>query len=336
MVIKASAASEIRELIDALGGPDAVAKEVAIGRLGIIGARAVDRLLAAYRTADAREIRISVLRALEATGDPRTLTIARQGLHEGGDLACAAVAAIAPMLDGPHAPAATEALDALVEAALDTSLERRVRLAACQAVQHVPQVWERVAERLREEPDTVLAAGADALSRDRAAADAAWRDALEGHLPEDPAALRDVAWSQVPGAPVTALRTMIDRLRAQEASVAERGRREAWQAARGSLHQALALRGSRIAVYDLRETLDAADGPLPGSFLAALHVVGDASCVEPLAAAWARTPDAEARWKHQLGEAFRAITRREKITRRHAAFKRIASRWPDAARALSG
>ena len=56
----------------------------------------------------------------------------------------------------------------------------------------------------------------------------------------------------------------------------------------------------------------------------------------PLAAAWARTPDAEARWKHQLGEAFRAITRREKITRRHAAFKRIASRWPDAARALSG
>lgn len=336
MVIKASAAAEIRALIAALGSPDAVAKEVAIGRLGIIGARAVDRLLAAYGTADAREIRISVLRSLEPTCDPRTLTIARHALHEGGDLACAAVAAIAPLLDGSHAPAATGALDALVEAALDGSLERRVRLAACQALQHVPQVGDRVAAKLRGESDSALAAGAEALSRDSGAADAAWQDALEGHLPEDPAAFRDVAQPRVPGAPVTALRTMIDRLRVQEASVVERVRREAWRAARGSLHQALALRGSRIAVYDLREALEAADGPLPGSFLAALHVVGDASCVEPLAAAWVRTPDAEARWKHQLGEAFRAITRREKITRRHAAFKRIASRWPDAARALSG
>ena len=65
-------------------------------------------------------------------------------------------------------------------------------------------------------------------------------------------------------------------LRAREA-------RAAWQNARGALHQALALRGSRVAVYDLRETIEQSRGPLPTSFVAALHVVGDASCLEPIA-----------------------------------------------------
>ena len=177
MVIKASASPEIRQLIDALGGSDDVAREAAIGRLGIIGARAVDRLLDAYRTAGSREMKTAVLRALEAAGDPRTMAIARQGIREGGDLACASVAAMAPLLDAPHIPAATDALDARVEAALDASLERRVRLAASQAIRHVPHVGERVAAKLREEPDGTLTAGADASSRDSAAADAAWQDA---------------------------------------------------------------------------------------------------------------------------------------------------------------
>jgi hypothetical protein len=87
-------------------------------------------------------------------------------------------------------------------------------------------------------------------------------------------------------------------------------------------------------VYDLRETIQEARGPLPVSFLAALHVVGDASCLEPLAAAYVRAPGEDARWRHQLGEAFRAISRRDKVTRRHATVKRIESRWPDAARDL--
>jgi hypothetical protein len=97
------------------------------------------------------------------------------------------------------------------------------------------------------------------------------------------------------------------------------------------LHQALALRGSRVAMYDLRETIEGARGPVPVSFLAALHVVGDASCLEPLAAACARTGTGDARWRHQLGEAFHAIARREKVTTRHAVMKRIAARWPEAA-----
>jgi hypothetical protein len=94
----------------------------------------------------------------------------------------------------------------------------------------------------------------------------------------------------------------------------------------------LALRGSRVALYDLRETLEDRSMRLPVSFLTALHVVGDASCLEPLASAWdAAAADRTAegvRWRQQLASAFRAITHREKITRRHAVMKRIAARWP--------
>ena len=71
---------------------------------------------------------------------------------------------------------------------------------------------------------------------------------------------------------------------------------------------------------------------LPTSFLAALHVLGDVSCLEPLAAAWgAAEPDRTTdglRWQQQLASAFRAITQRERITKRHAVMKKIAARWP--------
>ena len=64
---------------------------------------------------------------------------------------------------------------------------------------------------------------------------------------------------------------------------------------RGRVHVALAARGSRIALYDLRESLEAAapatsfSGPLPVDFLAALSTAGDASCLEAVTAAYART-----------------------------------------------
>ena len=102
------------------------------------------------------------------------------------------------------------------------------------------------------------------------------------------------------------------------------GRRKA----RGLDPNALALRDSRIAVYDLRETIAGARGPLPVSFLSALHVVGDDTCLDGLAAAYAQAPPADAHWRHQVGAAFRAIAKRERLTRRSVAMKRIAARWP--------
>jgi HEAT repeat protein len=133
---------------------------------------------------------------------------------------------------------------------------------------------------------------------------------------------------------LTTLQKMIDTVRAKEGTMAA-ARRADWQNVRGALHQALALRGSRIAVYDLRESLEDAKGTLPASFLTALHVVGDQSCLEPLAAAYERK-GADPRWKAQVAAAFRAIAKREHVTRRHAIVKRIAARWPEAARELTG
>ena len=42
----------------------------------------------------------------------------------------------------------------------------------------------------------------------------------------------------------------------------------------------------QVALYDLREAVEQATEPLPGDFLDALALVGDASALEPLAAAY--------------------------------------------------
>src|SRR5205085_794542 len=136
---------------------------------------------------------VAIFRALEASADPRTIPVARDAVTEGGDVAVAAVAALGALVDGASSPAPTDALDILIAAALDTSLERRVRLAAFQAIQHIPQVGDKVAGALQDDPDGGIHAGALDVHRDRAAADAAWQDALDGRLPDDPALLREIA-----------------------------------------------------------------------------------------------------------------------------------------------
>jgi hypothetical protein len=335
VVIKASAASEIRQFIAALGGTDEVRREAAIARLAIIGARAVDGLHKAYASTSDRETRVAVLRALECTGDGRTIGIARQAIAEGGDVAVAGAAALRGLLDSPHAPTSTEALDVLVATALDRTAGRIVRLAAFDALQGIPEgVRARVAEALRGDPDERLKARAVDASRGAATADDVWQEAVEGRLPDSPAALREAAAIRAAAAALSALQKMIDACRVREGAVS-RARRPEWQALRGALHQALALRGSRIAVYDLRESLQDTKEHLPTSFLAALHVVGDQSCLEPLAGAFARADPADAWWRSQLAAAFRAIARRERVTRRHVVMKRIATRWPDAVRELT-
>ena len=92
-------------------------------------------------------------------------------------------------------------------------------------------------------------------------------------------------------------------------------------------HLALARRGSRLAVYDLRESLEKAKDPLPVDALAALSLVGDASCLESIASAHGRSRDTW--WRTHLLELFQTIAKREKLTPRHAVIKRIAAKWPE-------
>ena len=258
MVIKASAAAEIRHLIEALGAEDDVRREAAVARLSVLGARAVDRLVAAYRSAPTREMKVAVLRALEVAGDRRIVAVSKSAIQEGGDVAIAAVAALAAQIESTHAATAAEVLDVLVAAALDPAKEKRVRVTAYQAIQHIPQVGDRIAAALRSDPDAGLKAAALDAPRDKAATDAIWQDALEGRLPDEPGLLREVALTKALTAPLGALQKMIDAVRAVEGSLPAGHRRDQWRAARGALHQALALRGSRVAVYDLRETIEEA------------------------------------------------------------------------------
>ncbi len=333
MPIKASASAEIRQLIAALGGDDDVQREAAIARLAVIGARAVDALLKTYSSTSDTDLRIAVLRALESSGDPRTISVAREAIAGGGDVAVAAATALRGLLDSTHGPTATDALDLLVATVLDPSADRTLRMAAFDALHAMPEgVRARIAEALTTDPDPQMKARTLDSSRGAAAADVIWQEALEGRLPAKAEALREAAQARASTAAFTSLQKMIDTIRTREGSVAA-ARRLEWQAVRGALHQALALRGSRVAVYDLRESVQDARAPLPSTFVAALHIVGDESCLEPLAAAYVRArPDP--RWQSQLAAAFQAIARREKITRRHAILKRIAVRWPGAATSL--
>ena len=132
----------------------------------------------------------------------------------------------------------------------------------------------------------------------------------------------------------TELQHVVDHLRAREQREPDAMRREEWRAVRGGVHQALATRNSRLALYDLRDSLMDADR-LPMAFLAALEEIGDETCLEPLAAAYeASSRSGDTWWREHVATAFRAIVAREGLTRRHAAVKRALARWPDAAAEL--
>ena len=336
MVIKASASAEIRTLVEALDADDEVHREAAIARLGIIGARAVDRLTDAYANTSSRATRLAILRALEGIGDHRSAPLARQALGDGGDVAVAATGILRVLLSSTNSTVAAAALDTLVATTLDRHHERRLRLAAFDALQELPDdVRTRVAAAWHGDPGGGLTDVADVITTagsEAARAEAVWKDALEGRLPDAPDELRAAVATRATTTPLNTLRTLVDAVRSQERDAGGDGARRGWTALRGSLHQALAFRGSRVALYDLREALEDAATPLPTSFLTALHVLGDASCLEPLAAAWgAAEPDRTTeglRWRQQLASALRAIAQREKITKRHAVMKKIAARWP--------
>jgi hypothetical protein len=128
--------------------------------------------------------------------------------------------------------------------------------------------------------------------------------------------------------PVTALRRLLDEIRARERGTAGDSQL-AWMAVRGQVHLILAARSSRIGLYDLRETIGRAEGPLPVGFLAAAGAVGDASCLDALAAAWVAAVE-NRWWRDHLADAFRAIVRRDALTRKHPVLRRILERRPAA------
>jgi HEAT repeat protein len=309
---------EVRALIEALGS-DPARREAAVARLIIIGSRAIARLIASFESSADRDTQIAILRVLEATGDARTLPIARRAVDAGGDLAVAGIDVLKALLDRESLSVQGDALDVLVIAARDSNAERRVRAAAAAIVDEVSRA---------------IGPGGPARQESLSASDAVLADAADGHLPDDPDVLRAAITEQAGTAPLPVVHHVIEVLRARERELSAgdaktAARRRHWRTVRGALHQALALRGSRIALYDLRETLGESDEPLPQTFIAAIQVVGDESCLEPLATAFSRTGVQDLNWRHQLATAFHSVAKRERLTRKHSAMRRALARSPE-------
>lgn len=337
MPIHPSSSAEIRRLVDALGSEDAVTRESAIARLAVIGARAVEHLLQEFPAAPPLR-RVGILRAFEALGDPRAVPLARAGAADASpDHAMAAIGVLRAFLNAPQPAVAADALDAVVATALDRARPAGARLAALEALRALPaDVREAVRKNLAEDADPDVRARAsaaamtpsDAVYRDD---DVIWAEAVGGTLPKSPLRLKQALAAKRSSARLTDLQHLVDHLRMHEHREIVPERREEWRAIRGAVHQALAARNSRLALYDLRDSLLEPER-LPVAFLAALEEIGDATCLETLAAAYeASSRSGDAWWREHVAAAFRAIVAREGLTRRHAALKRAIARWPEAA-----
>ena len=280
-------AHDVRALLQALG-QDGDRREAAIARLTILGSRVVPQLVATFESPADRDRQIAVLRVLEAIADERGLPVARAAVASGGDVALAAVAVLRELLTKPTRGADVQALDLLLDMARDSRSDRRLRAAAREALDNAPEDVRAAVRTLGTPEDPV---------------EALWQDALAGHLPDDARQLREAVSARAADTPLADLRRLIEAIAERERAQTKQPASHDWTAARGAVHQALALRGSRVALYDLRETFERASGPLPSPFLAAVTIVGDDSCVEPLAAAFAHADedrDGNTSWRRRF------------------------------------
>lgn len=282
-------------------------RETAVARLRVIGSRADERL-AAFIASDApAEGRTAALRVLEGREETRVRHIARAACDDrDSTVATAAVAVLRGWVLHEHG---TEVLDTLSGVALDPQRDAGVRLAALDALSELPS--DIVRPLLQGMPSSLRP-------------DADPTRTLE--TLDDPLAMS--AWiADHPDASLSALHEAITRITEKEQEGPPTHTLQAWTLARGAAHAALARRGSRVALYALRESFDSATAPLPLDFLSAMSVVGDATCLEPLARAWSASPN-DSWWRDRLRDAAVNIMRRETLTGRHAAVKRLRAKYP--------
>jgi hypothetical protein len=271
-----------------------------------------------------------VWRTLEGIGDARALEPALAALGSA-DLEPAVSAAAAGVVRvHVRGPRGAAAVDRLATVLLDRTRHETVRLAALRALRDLePSTIAPILTSLANDPNATIRTEAGLSEQDapRSPEDpaAVVTNAADGALPDDPATLRRALKLSERTVPLPALVKVVDRVREREGSEAA-SVREQWRLTRAAAHVALARRGSRLALYDLRESLETAKRPLPVEFLAALTLIGDATCLAAIAEAHAKAKDAW--WRDHLARAFRDIVDRERLTKRHAALRRIEKRWP--------
>jgi hypothetical protein len=334
VVIRRSATAEIQQLIADLSdeGPDAgVRREAAIARLRVLGARAVGRLLPLLGPGHPGAIRVAALRALEGCTENRVVEPVLAALTDPVDeVRVAALGVARALLDRAEGSAV---LDRITGLALDAAQPPAVRQAAVAAFVELPERTVRpVLARLQGEANDAVREVLEQRRVDpRLDAARAIEEAAAGVLPADPLSLATSLAECGAAAPLPTLHRLIGVVRSQEAAETRPAGRRDWLAVRGTLHLLLATRGSRVALYDLREAFERAAAPLPDDFVRAAATAGDASCLESVAAAFSRASTEPAHdgalWRGALAAAARAIVDRERLTRRHAAIRRLLARW---------
>lgn len=337
MAIRTSAAKEIDGLIADLGSDRALARETAIARLTVIGSRAVDRLVSLIDQPDRGVAsRVAALRALEGLGDSRALEPALRAAGDAdADVAAAGVAVIRTFVRGRHGVAAVDGLAAI---GLNQAASETIRLDAIEALcdldaATVQPLWQALAR----DPNPRVRARAlnskPGRSRPSSPVSMSFVEQLaaiaDQGLPDDPELLCRLLTTHGATVSPSRLHRIVERVRDKEGAEAP-ARRAWWIRARGCAHVALAKQSSLLGVYDLREALESASGPLPVEFLAALALAGDASCLEAIATAHGRATDRW--WREHLADAFHAIVARKRLTRRHAVLKKIQRRSPELVR----
>jgi hypothetical protein len=292
-----------------LRSTDTLQREAAVARLRVIGSRALPRLVALIRSDSDAAVRAAALSALEGLEDARAADAALAALADDDAVAVAAIGVLRGWLTGDHG---LPALDAVTGLALTRTRSAAVRLAALDALSDLPR--DLVAPVLEQEGGP-----------------------LEGAPPEggphandidDPLAVQEWIGTHGTRAALSTLHDLVVRCREREKAEPAARLRQEWVVARGAAHTALAHRGSRVALYDLRESFDAATTPLPLDFLTAITAIGDASCLEPMARAW-DAARSETWWRDRLAGAATEIVARERIGARSAALKRVRARWPE-------
>ena len=288
--------SDIDRLIADLESNDSIHRDAAVARLRILGRRALPRLIDLISAHQSSGVRAIALDALEGLDDVRVIDVAFHALSDGS--VEVVIAALGVLRGWVADETGTRLLDAITTIAVDRSRDARVRVAALAALSELP---EHLVRPIRDQAPPPESAGPSL---------------------DDPMQVRE--WIQAYGADasLSTLHELITRTREREHAESSSRLRSEWLQARGRAHQALAKRDSLVALYDLRETFEAATGALPQSFLSTAAAIGDASCLEPLARAWAAAGK-DLDWNHQLSTTAATIMRREKLTGRSAAVKKL-------------
>jgi HEAT repeat protein len=294
-----SRAHDVDRLIADLESSDPVRRDASVARLRVLGARALPRLATFIASPDTGRARGFALSALDGVDDPRVIDIALKAL--AADDTETVIAALGVLRSWVAQETGTRLLETITAIALDRSRDARIRVAAIDALADLP---EHLVRPIREQAPPPEAGGPP--------------------LDNPVAAL---GWVEAHGANATlaTLHEAIKKFRDSEGRTDTSRGREEWLKARALAHRMLADRGSRLALYDARETFSAAQAALPPEFLDAIGRVGDASCLEPLARAWSASRDA--RWRDQLSGAARQILVRSKLGSRNAVVKGIRANW---------